>query len=330
MQEVHKIYASEDSYVSSDKPSKTAVEIVPLLNIGRSENGYLNRAMLKFDLGDPSSFLSAELCLYQIFTGNRALPTDQLYVHKLNEDWNREEVTWDSAPSWTRNPINVFNDNEDLSTEKGTICITIANPEKLPPNGYGFMIRGEEDCATEEEGACDKKDRWFKNSEHKDENHRPYMQVTFDPDFKPGLSSDSKRGTASRIGITLGCVALGFVALGLIATLAFLMILRRRKRLEEEEESSVESEVEKDAIDKVGELFGIVSTDSDSQEDTFYTRDTMTTNNDEYTTAEGIEVRRPYTMGQRVQNMLFGVPEEETTFSEDYTYSTNNRGWYRS
>ncbi len=52
----------------------------------------------------------------------------------------------------------------------------------------------------------------------------------------------------------------------------------------------------------------------------------MTMNNDEYTTAEGVEVRN-YTMGEKVQNMLFGVPEEETTVTEDYTY--DNRRRYR-
>lgn len=315
---IQKIYAHEDSYVSSDKPLKNENEF-PLLNIGRAENGSLNRGYLKFELGDPSNIKSAELCLYQIYTGNKALDTDKLFVHTLQEDWSQGDITWNSAPSWKGDPINVLSDGSTLSTAKGTICFGIKNPKKIPSNGYGFIIRGEEVCDTGVD--CDKKDRWFRSSEYQEKDYQPYMQVELlDPTLRTPnpVSNKDSSSTGIIVGATLGCVVLA-----LAAALAF-MVIRRRNEFEEEE-SSVESEEEKDAFDKIGGLFGVV-TSEDSEEDTFYTRDTVTRNNDEYTTAEGVEVRN-YTIGEKVQNMLFGVPEETTTVTEDYTY--DNRGRYR-
>ncbi len=67
MEGIQKIYAFEDSFVSSDKPLDNENEF-PLLNIGRAENGSLNRAFIKFELGNPSNIKSAELCLFQIYT----------------------------------------------------------------------------------------------------------------------------------------------------------------------------------------------------------------------------------------------------------------------
>lgn len=163
-------------------------------------------------------------------------------MHTLKEDWNQEDITWNSAPSWKGDPINVLKDESTLSTEKGTICFSIENPKQIPSNGYGFMLRGEEVCAGGVD--CDKKDRWFRSSEA-NQNYRPYMQIELlDPNAGTAGESSS---TGLIVGTTLGCVVLV-----LAAALAFVIIRRRNEF--EEEESSVESEEEKDAIDKVGAL----------------------------------------------------------------------------
>ena len=320
-------FVNQDTFVSSDTPYKNENKI-PVLNVGRSENGNLNRVLLNADFGDMTgkNVLEAKLCLYQFYRGIHAKETDVFYLHEVNSEWNEEEVTWEGLGSA---PTGNLVSTATFSTQSGIkVCFELKDPSRLKNNRNGYILKGQEDL--------NKQDRWFRASEwtsnsngvdfkeSSDLYHPHFVLKTFiDPNSFTGSNNPEHwKGSfgGSSIGFIVG-LTMGSLALVLVALMAVVAIRRRRNRYYEDEESSVESEeVEKDFVDNLGEVFGVVSSSDD--EETFNTRETTV-----YSGHDGIEVQqyRP-SVSQRFQN-LFGVPEEETTITDDSTYISR---WYRN
>ena len=321
-------FITHDTYVSSDAPYKNE-DGFPLLNVGRSEKGSLNRVLLNADFGDMTGkqVLEAKLCLFQIYTGIHAKESDIFYLHEVTTEWGEETATWKglgSTPTGNLVSSATFSTQDDIK-----VCFEFKDPSRISNNRFGYILKGDEDL--------DKHDRWFRASEYISDSKEVYSEAQSDlyhPHFVLKTAIDPNKVTGSNnpdhwagsfgrssiafiVGITMGSLALVFVAL-----MAVVAIRRRRNRYAEEEESSVESEeVEKDFVDNLGAVFGVVSS-SDDEDETLNTRETTV-----YSGHDGIEVQqyRP-SVSERFQN-LFGVPEEETTITDDSTYISR---WYRN
>ncbi len=315
------INPGQDTFISSDKPTTNENDIA-LLNVGRAENGSINIALLKPDLGilTGNEVIKAELCLTQIYSGLHSSDYDVLYLHEAKQDWNEITATWENM-----NPLKLgekvgsrtFPSSQDNS-QPTEVCIQM-NAKRFMQNPFGYILKGEE--------LLDKHDRWFKSSESIDADHRPKFKLVtkYNPNLVQGENGIWKTPAvgANSIGLIVGGT-IGAVALVLVGVMALVIVRKDRLRRLEEEESSIESEEEeKDFVDNLGEVFGVVSSSDD--ESTFNTRETTV-----YDGHDVIEVEhynnRP-TVGQRVQNALFGVPEEETYITDDSSYISR---WYRN
>lgn len=341
---IKEILFFEDTYVSSKNRNQNEDKF-PLLNAGRSENGDVNRILLKTDFSSlTGKIVKAKLCLFQVYYGNRSTAEDKLYLHGVNSAWEEPTATWNTLG---QNPIGELVASARFPVEDNVKHCFSVDPEVLKAGGNGFILKGEEDL--------DKHDRWFHSSEFKAEDGpsltlHPHLELEMNihPDvfvLPPNTSNPSESNKSGGIvsGLVIG-LSTGILGLALLALLAFMGLRHRRnvhqRRLEEEEysdESSEEEEKEKDVVDKLGEVFGVI-TSSDDEDDTLYTRDNETmytrdvdnsVQSDYYTTNEGIEVHRRYTVREKVQNMLFGVPEEDntTTTSDEINnyYKNSNR-----
>ena len=328
----------EDTYVSSKTRDQNENKF-PLLNAGRSENGNLNRALLKADFSSlTGQIVNAKLCLFQVFYGSKSTEEDILYLHEVETLWNEPTATWNSLGE---HPIGKLIAQSRFPVEDNIKHCFSVDPSVLHGDGYGFILKGEENL--------DRHDRWFHSSEYQEDegpstNFHPHLELetTINPNhagYNPpnGSSPGSNKG-GGITGLVLGLTT-GVLGLALLALLVFVGLRHRRnvqqRRLEEEEYSDEESsEEEKDVVDKLGEVFGVVSS-SDDEDDTLYTRDNETmytrdvdnsVQSDYYTTNEEIEVRNAYTVREKFQNMLFGVREGDET-----TVTTNEiENYYRN
>lgn len=318
------IFITQDTYISSDAPDKNE-DSFPLLNVGRSENGKKNRVLLKADFNFQGKRVTeAELCLFQIYTGIHAKESDVLYLHEVNREWNEGQATWNNLGS---SPIgNLVSAASFSTTEDMKVCFQM-DPSRVSNNRFGYILKGEEDL--------DKHDRWFRSSEYESSSkdiitpassdlYHPHFQVktVVDPNALEGIYGTRSKGNSQNFSWALViALTVGSLALVLVAFMAIKAV--RRRYMYEEEESSSESEVEeRDFVDNLGEVFGVVS--SSDEEETFNTRDTTI-----YDSHDGIEVQNYHrqSVGQRFQNALFGVPEEETTITDDSSYISR---WYRN
>lgn len=319
------LFITKDTYISNDDTENKSA--FPVLNVGLSELKHKNRILLEVDyapLGD-RIIDEATLCLYQTYANTNAEPNNELKLHALNvqEGWSEDTATWNQP--LLSDPIGNLIAQTSASTEDSIqVCFSINDPNTLQtmtPNG--FILVGDENGEA-------KTDRWFRASEYFNiqENIYEASSILFHPNLHVrtrslNLASGGHSASGSARGgtsaILIGSITTG---LALLALVAFFVV--RRRSMYYDEESSVSSEEEpKDFVDNLGEAFGVVSS-SDDEDDTMYTRDIATVydHGDEYSSG-GVEVQN-YTIGEKVQNMLFGVPDEETTVS-DYTYQNK---WY--
>lgn len=316
------VFITHDTYISSDNPNQNENKF-PLLNVGRAENESKNRALLKADFGafEGKIIQEAELCLYQMYNGIHASENDVFYLHKVNKAWIESTATWNTVGSSSTGELAA---TFLLPTTKDIkFCFSIDPRVFSGDLQDGFILKGEEDL--------DKHDRWFRSSEYTSDSKEVYgdsssdvyhphfnFKSTIDPNYvENGYLTRPSDNAGTPIGLIIGLTT-GCLALVLIILVAFLMI---RKRQYYNEESSVESSVvQKDFVDNLGEVFGVVSSNSEEDE-SMYTKDNTTIQSDMFTTDEGIEVSesRKYTMGDKVQSMLFGIPEDETTVTSDET-----------
>jgi hypothetical protein len=278
------IFITEDTYVSSDTPDTNEYKI-PLLNIGRSENGNVNRALLKIDFGnlDGRTVEEAVLCMFQMHIGNNASPNDALYIHAVTREWSEERVTWNELGS---SPIGTLvSENPSVSIEGDMkLCFNL-DPKEVKKNNYGYILKGDE--------VSDRHDRWFRSSEFIKSN-LVTSRASSDTYHPHVLLVTREGGDGSPIGLIIGLVSGGLVALALLGFGIFMCI--RRRNAYDDDESSIESEEpEKDFVDNLGEVFGVNGSSTEEEDETLYTRN--------------------------------GTPygDNETAMSEDYTYDNDYR-----
>ena len=259
----------EDTYISSNKPLRNENEF-PLLNVGQSEVGDINRALLKVDFGDLSSsdVLEAKLCLYQIFCNSGAQGTDMFYVYQLEDDWSQSRATWNNLDTST---IGKKVAQSSFPIEKDIeVCFNL-DPKRITGGENSFIMMGDEQP---NQASYNKHDRWFKAVEAIDSNHRPYVlmeTMASSQSLSGGPYGSGSNSGGKPLGLILGLTT-GLLALVALAFVGFIF-LKRRFYGEEEEESSIESsESEKDFVDNLGEVFGVVSS-SEEEDETMYTRD---------------------------------------------------------
>ena len=156
----------------------------------RSETGSKNKRLLvAFDLSDLPDYAVIDSATLILHTKNDP-PTSRIYgVHRVNEDWEELDITWNNQPdaelSATSTALtNGVVEDEDMSWDV-TSDIQGFYDESL--NNYGWMIQDET------ENNSPSKESKFRSREYSsDITERPELQIEYHIDLPDGSISGYK------------------------------------------------------------------------------------------------------------------------------------------
>ena len=95
-------YPTDDSYVSSRRPSQNAGYLITLaIKNGGSDNNWAAQPVIKFDISSISSktdMKSATLNIFYRDYHDNDPSGRELTIYRLKGDWNEDTITWDNMP----------------------------------------------------------------------------------------------------------------------------------------------------------------------------------------------------------------------------------------